>query len=580
MSSIIAPGGKTAKVKQACDCCHIRKIRCDGSMPCANCKATELQCTYLAVPKKKGPKGRRIPKANAGSGKTALPFQRSPPPGSQQNVGIGSPLPAGSTYVLPSELPSQLPLPEFQLPMSGSRIEPEGFRGSSPISPRISEASHASQRIGFQRSPLVSDALVKACVDAFFRHKYPIMPILDKKETYGLLPYLDESPENCSLIISLCALIVLQPEIIDSSYVNSGAQIPTAEFLINEAIRARHFCNHMEENSLAHVQTSFFFFAALFPLGKDNSAWFYIREAMTMLQLQRLHEESTYLNMQNPLCKIYCRRTFWLLFITERAYALQRHRPLTLQRTLELPTVDPGPEAVILSGFLDLVLLFQNFDDKFLTVWNFADSDNSEPPQSLAHLQANLNSAVRNVAERTDIQQADLLVSKQWLKTMVWQLSVRKGLLSSASADESMTFHYPINIAREMVGISRLLPTKAFEANGVGILEKIFDIGCSLSDVLQVHPSFGNVSGVEIGPREYLVELIRILHAAPGGNKYLRLLTEKADDYLHAGITRPLSDSDSPVRLEEIIDDEEEEMNPMNYRRFQDGVEVSPPYPR
>src|SRR5271163_4425901 len=60
-----APPKKPPKIKQACDCCHARKIRCDGAAPCSNCQATSLPCTYLLIPKKKGPKGpsTRTPRA-------------------------------------------------------------------------------------------------------------------------------------------------------------------------------------------------------------------------------------------------------------------------------------------------------------------------------------------------------------------------------------------------------------------------------------------------------------------------------------------------------------------------------------
>jgi hypothetical protein len=541
MSSAAPPGQKSkAKVKQACDCCHARKIRCDGVTPCANCVVTELQCTYLAVPKKKGPKGRRIPKVNGASLKVSLPFVQLPPPVSRlQDVEIPPQPTIPAASVGPPTLPFQLALPSLQT------------MHTLPIGTLEPESSH------FRRSSLVSDQMIKACVDAFFIHKYPIMPILDRKDIYALLPNLGDSPEQYSLLVALSAVIVLQPEILDPSYAASGAQLPSADVLIKEAIRARTFCDHMENPSLAHVQASFFLFAALFCLGKDNSAWFYIRESMTMLQLQRLHEEATYARMADPLCKVYCRRTFWLLFITERAYALQRHRPLTLQKTINLPTVDPGSEATILSGFLDLVSLFQNFDDTFLSLWNISGGDAPASTPALIQLQNILKFAIPNVSERTEIQQADLLVSRQWLKTMVWQLCVSKGLLSSISTNESMSFHYPVDIARDTVLISRMLPAKAFEANGVGILEKIFDIGCSLSDVLQLHPNYMDVSGIQIGPRDYLMELVRVLGAAPGGLKYLRLLTEKADECLQVKISGSLSDSETSDRVQEIIDQDE-----------------------
>jgi hypothetical protein len=122
-----------------------------------------------------------------------------------------------------------------------------------------------------------------------------------------------------------------------------------------------------------------------------------------------------------------------------------------------------------------------------------------------------------------------------------------------------MSFHYPVIIARDVIVVSRLLPPKAFEAHGVGILEKVFDIGCSLADVLLLHASSRPVSGLEIGPRDYLMELVRILGTLLGGSsKYLRLLAAKADECFQVRIRKGLSGWESSSRthrIEELKDD-------------------------
>jgi hypothetical protein len=423
------------------------------------------------------------------------------------------------------------------------------------------------QAFGFKPSPLCSPDIIRRCVDGFFTHKHPIMPILDRDQVYASLPHLHNHSEQYGLITALCAAIILQPEILGppgaSEDPTSVDQLPSSELFISETCRSRQYCNHIETPTLATVQTSFFLFAALFSIGKDNSAWFYIREAMTMLQLRRLHEEDTYAAMTDPQYMTYCRRTFWLLFITERAYALQRHRPLTLQRTIDLPTVSPGQEATILSGFLDLASLFQNFDDTFLSLWNLSVANSAASPESLIHLQDTLKSALPDVSDRTEIQQADLLVSRQWLKTIVWQLCVSKGLLSSSPTHECMSFHYPVTIARDVVFVSQLLPTEAFEANGIGILEKVYDIGWSLADILLLRPSSMQVSSLEIGPGDYLMELVRILGTLLGGSsKYLRLLAARVDECLQVRIRGSLSESESSNGIhvvEEIHENFEQE---------------------
>ncbi|OIW24784.1 RING-3 protein [Coniochaeta ligniaria NRRL 30616] len=515
-----SPGRGRGKVRQACDYCRTQKIRCNGARPCANCTGAVLQCTYLAVHKKTGPKGPRRPPTAQRSSREP----RSVTPGIRQNASPHLASPDNS-------------------PQSHITVEDSGFRPSTAVQTKF----------------------IISCLDAFFKHKYPITPVLDRQQTEAALPHLTSSPEMYGLLTACCAVIVLSPEILSASHhasaspfspsssptssdigsetLDSVRAMPSAEFLVSETIRARGFCNFTDCPSLTSVQTSFFLFSAFFCLGNDNSAWFYLREAITLLQLLRLDEESTYsLSLaDNVVLSVYSRRMFWVLFITERAYALQRHRALTLRKSIELPPLDSGPESHILPGFLDLISLFQHFDNDFFAIWNQSSMTYATSAEFLVRLQNVLAYSLPSTAGCTESQLADLLVSREWLKTMVWQLCVSRTLLSSSSNEESMSLRYPVKIARDVVLVSRLLPLKAFEANGVGILEKVFDIGCSLADVLCLEPSFTQPSALEVGPRDHLVELVRIVGTTLGGSyKHLQILASKAAECLQNSVDRPL----------------------------------------
>ena len=132
-----------------------------------------------------------------------------------------------------------------------------------------------------------------------------------------------------------------------------------------------------------------------------------------------------------------------------------------------------------------------------------------------------------------------------------------------------MSFQYPFAIARDVVLFSRSLPSEAFEAHGVGILEKVFDIGCSLADILLLQRNRIQVSSLEIGPRDYLMELVGILGTCFGGSsKCLGMLAAKAEECLHVKIKRTLSESETSNKLvviEEINNDED------NYEREDNG---------
>ncbi|KAF4887523.1 putative sucrose utilization protein SUC1 [Colletotrichum fructicola] len=318
--------------------------------------------------------------------------------------------------------------------------------------------------------------------------------------------------------MSCCANIALDPDILSTpadlsnlqQSSSAGINLPPVDFFLSEALRSRRYHNVADTQSLAQVQTSFFLYCIYFCLNNDNAAWFYIREAMTILQTLRYHEEATYNEIPDASTKKYARRIFWVLFITERAYAMQRHRPLTLQPMLDLPQIDPlSPDAKILPGFLELISLFRPFDTDFIATWNSStpsSTSKSAEPEQLARLQNTLSNALANVSNFSPMQQADLLITREWLKVIVWKLCVSRTLLSGTDSEDSMSLSYPTTIARDTVLVSRLLPTTAFEANGVGILEKVFDVGCSLADLLSLNPPTIITSVMDVGPIDILME--------------------------------------------------------------------------
>ncbi|KAH7007769.1 RING-3 [Ilyonectria destructans] len=486
---------KPPKVRQACDACHARKVRCDGSRPCINCQELTVNCTYLAVHQKTGPK--------RGPRHARRLLQREPAP-----------------------VPMQCPFPS---PGEESTFSTASRPNTVPEQPSLEAA--------FQPSLQISTGIIRWCLDAYFKHKYPLTPILHRQQ----VEQVPTSPERYGLITACCAVISLSTEILPPAP-TQGLIIPPTDFLISETIRSRQHCDLIEHPSLTHIQTSFFLYAAFFCLDKDNSAWYYLREAITILQTLRLHEEATYSDMDDSLFASYARRMFWVLFITERGYALQRNRPITLQSTLDLPVVDQlSPDAEILLGFLELISLFRHFDEVFIASWNFATPSNTTDPAQLLRLQSILKYALPNISNYSQAQQADLLVSRQWLKIIVWKLCASKTMLSTTRSEDVMSLHYPATIARDVVLASQLVPTQAFEANGIGILEKVFDVGCSLADLLSLVPVSSQGSAMDVGPVDTLMEVVRIVGTRFGGSyRHLDMLADKASRCLVMNIDRSL----------------------------------------
>ena len=413
-------------LKRACDGCHRRKVRCSGGQPCRNCEQAALHCTYNAIPQKKGPKGSRAK--------------------------------------VISELRDTQRQSDLAQKIQSYSLDNSSFDfNSPPQSPPYPRDSELLSRQAFDE-----------CIELFFTNMYPTMPILNRgKLLEGSVADGDRAIETQCLIGSLCAFVMVQPGLTragSSGPEEEAGQVEnaSANVLLREVLRLRKGYDYIEAPSVDAVRTSFFLFAIYFNLDKHNTAWYHLREATTLALMLGMQEELTYLT-GDMVENMYRRRLYWLVFVTERAYALERHRPLTLHATIELPTLDESPaEASTISGFLHLINLFRSLDDTFVGLWNKARNDCSTT--WLAQLQQQLTDALPPNLNCTESQAADIRISQQWLRTMVWQLSITNGYLSSSSPDSSMTFKYPIEIARDLLKDIGMLSLDSMEVHGIGLV--------------------------------------------------------------------------------------------------------------
>lgn len=406
---------------------------------------------------------------------------------------------------------------------------------------------------------LLTNEMIKDCIEFFFANMYPTLPILHRGRLEQQAQYADRDVDTYCLLTSLCAFMMIQPGMgipgdplgLDSL---PGANLVSGNLLMEETLRVRKSYDHLETPTLNSLVTSFFLFGCYFGLDLHNKAWFHLREATTLAHILGLQKEETYLQY-DVVESSRRRRLYWLLFVTERAYALQRHRPLSLQATITLPTQNDDPsdtQAQHLDGFIHLVNLFRPFDEQFVAMWNKTRTDCS--PAYLATLQKQLADVLPTYLNSTENQTADLRTSQQWLRTMVWQLSLQNGCLSSTNDDPSMTFQYPFEIARDLVSMTSQFSQQSMEVHGVGLASKLFEVAYSLTNVLPLLPS--NPDPFTMGPRSYLIELMNLLSVLRNGHeRFLPLLRAKVDDVLPR-IVNPMLQTvpDTPMNMCQDVD--------------------------
>lgn len=475
-----APTPTSTSVKRACDACHRRKVKCDGLNPCRNCSSAQLACTYHAIPQKKGPKGSR------------------------------------------AKVISELRETQRQSTLSNKNR----FNGmhNPAVPPTLAPTPG-----------LLTNEMIHDCIEFFFNNMYPTVPILHRQRLEAQARHVHIDIDTYCLLSSLCAFMMIQPGMPmpggpmgQSSMF--GANITTGMLLMEETIRVRKGYDYLESPTVGSLCTSYFLFACHYGLDLHNKAWFHLREATTLAHILNMNKEETYMQW-DMIESSRRRRLYWLLFVAERAYALQRHRPLSLDATISLPTAgdDPTECAPPLAGFIHLVNVYKPFDNAFLGLWNKTRNDCS--PGYLGSLQKQLTDALPVYLGSTEAQQAELQVNQQWLKTIVWQLSIQNGCLSSSHDDPSMTFSYPVDISRDLITMTSGFSQQSMEVHGVAIIEKLFDVACSLTDVLSLLPTPSDP--FVTGPRDYLNQFLSLLSTLRNGDhRFMPLLMQKVHEVL------------------------------------------------
>ncbi|KAJ2899792.1 RING-3 protein [Zalerion maritima] len=479
-----------------CDNCRSRRVRCDGEFPCQRCQYAKLTCKRDHVPRKRGPKpghGKVIDGIRArdehGEGHTSPPSEpKLPPNGEFHGVSNGS-SPAQVSH----------PSPWTTSPSSATHSSFDG----EPFGPFSTDQLRPNMRHHFDMIPKL--------VDLYYEHIYPIMPLV-------YMPTISEiigrpmSPPEKRQIYALCALTAFH---MSGKSINAAGPASTWEAasappaweqigrsFLDESISARQSYDFEEDISLPAITASFWMSTSFFEINQSKKSWYYLKEALSLAMDLGLHNEAKYMGLSDTekLCR---RRVFWILFVTERSFAILRRKPLTFTRTPSLPTTTHDYEAPdIHAGFLKLVASYTPLDTAFVNAWNDEASDPSINRTAFMNLQDTLALAPTSPTtspvstpgpggppdpddpEPTTIQKADLLMTQQWLRLIVWQASLRQGLLSSHAEHPSMRFSFPLSVAHDTVAVLSALPPKAVEVHGMGIFEKIFEIASTCLNVM------------------------------------------------------------------------------------------------
>lgn len=264
-----------------CDGCSLRRVRCRGGHPCAECERRSLTCTFLRIPKKRGPKGPR-----PATGCRIKTFQRDLEKASPLSRGL-HPTSTSTQQRPPDASPDLLP---------------------HPLAPPPAPPLH--------QVPL--SAYLKFL--EIFRHRlYPVWPIVSYDDLISRLRADSQDFEAYALAGALCAAVISQLRLPEN--VASFLPVSSRHFQM-EAERLRILFDYRDHYSMASLLTSFFLHVYFANTNKLQTAGLYLREAIAFTHGLALHQPETYASLTDISEHQLRLRVYWILFISERSAAL------------------------------------------------------------------------------------------------------------------------------------------------------------------------------------------------------------------------------------------------------------------
>lgn len=244
--------------------------------------------------------------------------------------------------------------------------------------------------------------------------------------------------------------------------------------------------------------------------------------------------------------------------------AIFRKQDILLRKSPALSTEShPYESPSIAAGFFQLISTYQPLDESFVRAWNDGASADIDIATFLT-LQQTLSppppfvAPQPNTYQPTLIQKADLLITQQWLRLTVWKsLAATRYRLTRNGPDESTRVTFPLNIAHRTASILISLPAAAVQAHGMGILEKVFEIGRAWVHVTELcELDGGGRATVAINP---LGVFIRTLNACMESEKAfaraLRALVREKPGVLRGDLGASLSAGNTKIDDRRLVEE-------------------------
>jgi len=448
------------RTTQACDACKLRKVKCNGQDRCQQCSHLNLRCVYSA------PKPRL---KSVKRGQLIAKYKQSTNASNKDSTSLSS--------------------ENFTSPSGSSRQPAEGGQ----TLPAITSLLPDSPSSNIAASPPHDAAFFRSFLHDYEVSVYPVNPILTIAEVKASIDEMNSDEEARAFVYAYVAVTSFLTGYASEAPSHTAARV---EHWCEETTRARGPPLLTHKPTVRKIMTAQFMHICLMGLRNLDMAFYFLRESITMIQMLRVdHPEvmqSLPLHERARRQRLYCEA-----FVHERYIGIFDHRPIALPPLPHLPENDPSIPPGIHQGFTQIIKVFSLIDGDFLRYWIGSHTGSTSVTATWVEEKQKQIDAEKagnddQVHYLTDMQQADLVITKYWLRTLVWQMAMSKCLLSSVASKESMSLLFPVRLSSQLRSLVGKMSRQSIEIHGSGIQQKLFELTDTIANVIITVPAATN----------------------------------------------------------------------------------------
>ncbi|KAJ5758399.1 hypothetical protein N7520_005555 [Penicillium odoratum] len=322
----------------------------------------------------------------------------------------------------------------------------------------------------------ISISTYHAVLDIFQARLSDIWPIADTEHLKFQLKSSDNDPTSHALAAALCAATLAQIRLWLTPTPSPEDLSVTAEDFAKECLRIRLENHYHQEPSLQALVTSIFLHMYYANRDQITPATISLREAITYADLLHLCHKPSLDPAQSKQWQLEL-RCYWILFVTERlqrTFCIQHDLPITLHRIANLPEIEwDTSQGNLYAGFRALVQLFFHVQRPLIllsTNSKAIEATDMYSKDNISKIQNQIQVRMPGLEITSEVRYVDILTTSAWVRTLLWQYSASRFMLSSSTSVEPLSFDYPLSIAKDYLESLSHVSLDSFRCHGYGMV--------------------------------------------------------------------------------------------------------------